>query len=120
MPAWVPDWNAMLREAPEITVPGRSGYVYIVADAHLGDERAPADEFGDMLRRLPQAAMVVFLGDLFKVWLALPRFWDAQVRTVLDSFHEVRGHGTPIVFVAGNREYFLPRTKAEAAIRGLP
>ncbi len=126
-PAWMPDWTALLRDAQPIAVPdspgrppGGPGYVYLVADSHLGDARAPAPEFVAMLRGLPQARAVVFMGDLFQVWLALPNYWDAQARAVLDAFRALQAAGTRTVFVVGNREFFLPRTAAETRARGLP
>lgn len=108
MRAWMPDWEGLMREAQEISVEPREGYLYLIADSHLGDERAPVGEFFDMLKGLPEARMVVFLGDLFRVWLALPHFWDSQVREILAGFEALRAEGTTIVFVVGNREFFLP------------
>jgi len=123
-PAWLPDWPALLREAPEIALPppeaDRPGWVYFVADSHLGDARATVPEFAAMLGRLRDARAVVFLGDLFQVWLALPQVWDAPARAVLDAFRALQAGGTRTVFVVGNREFFLPRTPAAVQTRGLP
>lgn len=120
MPRWMPDWEAMLAAAPEIDLGGRSGDVYVIADAHLGDARARPEAFQAMLERLPGPRAVVFLGDLFKVWLALPKFWSPPVRATLAGFQRLRAAGVPIVFVVGNREFMLPRSQAEAQRRGLP
>ena len=68
MPAWMPDWNKMMDEAPEISVPPGEGYVYLIADSHLGDQRAPSSEFFKMLEELEQARMVVFMGDLYNTF----------------------------------------------------
>ena len=62
-----------------------------------------------MLQGLENPALIVLLGDLFKVWLALPKFWDSQVRTLLEGLQRLRAEGTPLWFVVGNREFFLPR-----------
>ena len=40
MQPWMPDWNKMMKEAPEIPVAPGKGYVYLIADSHLG--RGPA------------------------------------------------------------------------------
>ncbi len=120
MPSWTPDWRAMMAAAPEIQVPAGDGYVYLIADAHLGDPQGDTPRFLEALRTLVQPRLVVFLGDLFKVWLALPRYWDAQVREVLEGFARLRQQGAHIAFVVGNREYFLPRDPARASARGLP
>lgn len=123
----MPDWTALLRDALQIAVPevpgeppDGAGFVYLVADSHLGDARATVPEFVAMLGSLPQARAVVFMGDLFQVWLALPKYWDAQARAVLDGFRALQAAGTRTVFVVGNREFFLPRTPEEARARGLP
>ncbi len=120
MRPWIPDWKKMIAQAPDIPIsPGR-GYVYLIADSHLGDARAPTEEFFQMLGALPEAKLVVFLGDLFKVWMAVPKFWNDQVRGILDGFRALRKEGVPILFLVGNRDYFLPVDDAEARRRDLP
>lgn len=119
-PPWLPDWAAMRRRAPEVPLDAGEGYLYLVADAHLGAPGARPADFLAMLAALERPRAVVFLGDLFQVWLALPRFWDAPTREVLAGFARLRHRGVPLVFVMGNREYFLPDDPAEAARRGLP
>jgi UDP-2,3-diacylglucosamine hydrolase len=119
-PAWMPDWTALMQTAPEIALPAAEGDLYVIADAHLGDVRAPAQTFVDLLDTLPQPAGVVFMGDLFKVWLAIPKYWDVQVRSVLAAFRRLRERGVPVVFVVGNREYFLPTSPQRLARSSLP
>lgn len=116
----MPDWEKMMREAPEIPLKGNDGFVYLIADSHLGDDHAPVDAFFEMLHSLPEARMVIFLGDLFKVWLGLPKFWDQQVKRIISGFEDLQASGVKIVFVVGNREYFLPRTPEETKARNLP
>ena len=117
---WRPDWAGMINSAPLLEVEPAGGYAYLVADSHLGDARAPVEEFVDMLDHLPEARLVVFLGDLFKVWLALPKFWERQAHALLAGFERLRSRGVPVWFVVGNREYFLPRHSSVARSRGLP
>ena len=120
MPYWSPDWQKMMAEAPEFEVPPGEGFVYLIADSHLGDARSPTGGFFTMLHELPQAKMVVFLGDLFKVWLAIPKYWDRHTREILAGFDDLRKAGVAILFVVGNREYFLPTDQKTAEKRGLP
>lgn len=125
-----PDWRAMLANAVDgdgedpgyqaLKLDGEQGYVYWIADAHLGDAKAPPAVFLDMLERLTDARVVVFLGDLFQVWLAYPHFWDNATREVLAGFARLREKGVKLVFVRGNREYFLPAGAARVSRRGLP
>ena len=120
----MPDWAALMDTAQRIDLaapaPREPGYVYLIADSHLGDARAPGPEFIAMLRGLSQARALVFLGDLFQVWLALPKYWDANTREVLEGFRELQRAGTRTVFVVGNREFFLPRGAAEVKRSNLP
>lgn len=120
MQPWMPDWNKMMEEAPEISVAPGKGYVYLIADSHLGDVRAPTGPFFEMLGELRDARLVVFLGDLFKVWLAMPKFWDRHMCEILAGFQTLRDSGVPIMFVVGNREFFLPRNAAQARRRQVP
>ncbi len=120
MPAWDPDWGALMRDAQPIALGDEPGFVYLVADSHLGAAQAPPEGFIAMLRALPQARAVVFLGDLFQVWLGLPKFWDPSARAVLGAFGALRAQGVRIIFIVGNREFFLPATAEEARRRGLP
>ena len=52
------------------------GMLYIVADSHLDDQNASAEEFVEMLTKLENPHTVVFLGDLFKIWLRTSKILD--------------------------------------------
>ena len=97
-----PQETPLIIEKPE-------GHLYIVADSHLDLVQAPCSEFVEMLDALPEAQALVCLGDLFKVWLALPKFWTNTHREVMDAFRKQRDKGVEVVFIAGNREKLLPR-----------
>jgi UDP-2,3-diacylglucosamine hydrolase len=125
MADWRPDWHALTAEAPELPLAAPDGCVYLVADSHLGDARAPVAGFLAMLERLRAerthpARLLVLLGDLFTVWLALPKFWDRQARALLGGLHDLRAAGVPVWLVVGNREFFVPRDPAAARAQGLP
>jgi len=120
MTAWRPDWDKLIAEAPVLRLEEPKGFVYLVADAHLGDSRSPVPDFLAMLHHLEDPALVVLLGDLFKVWLALPKFWDTQVRLLLEGLQQLRARGIPLWFVVGNRDFFLPRRPALLQSSGLP
>ena len=120
MASWRPDWQRLMAQAPELRLEADDGFVYLLADSHLGDERAPPEGFLAMLKRLPQARLLVLMGDLCKVWLALPKFWDRQAAALMAGLHALRARGVPIWFVVGNREFFLPRDACAAQRMGLP
>jgi UDP-2,3-diacylglucosamine pyrophosphatase LpxH len=88
--------------------PQPTGSLYIVSDSHLDQQSAPAAEFVNMLDALPDAQVVLCLGDLFKVWLAHPRFWSRLNREVMHGFWRLKECGATNVFVVGNREVLVP------------
>ena len=120
MPYWYPNWEGMMRRAPEFSTPPGKGYVYLIADSHLGMANAPTGEFFEMLQALEEPRMVVLLGDLFRVWLAMPKFWDRHIRQIIYGFRKLQKTGVPILFVMGNREFFLPTSPKVARRRRLP
>ena len=84
------------------------GLLYIVTDSHLDDQNAPAEEFVEMLTKLEIPHTVVFLGDLFKIWLAPPKFWTDLHRQVIFEFECLKKRCSNVVFISGNREMLLP------------
>ena len=80
------------------------GFLYIVADSHLDEDLAPAKEFVEMLLQLQNPHTVVFLGDLFKIWLAPQKFWTDLHHETMEGFEQLRDRGCNVVFLAGNRE----------------
>jgi len=83
--------------------------LYLVTDSHLDLDEAPYQEFVAMLAQLEDPQVVICLGDLFKVWLALPKFWGTINREVMQAFEQLRARKVEIIFVIGNREVLLPR-----------
>lgn len=92
-----------------ITFPKPTNNLYIVTDSHLDYEQAPYQEFVAMLSRLENPGVVICLGDLFKVWLALPKFWLPMNQEVMAAFEKLKKAGVVVIFVVGNREVLLPR-----------
>ncbi|MDH4122135.1 MAG: metallophosphoesterase [Deltaproteobacteria bacterium] len=120
MSHWKPDWKAMMARAPLVAPRPAPGTVVFLADSHLGDARAPDDEFTAWLDGLRGVAVLVLLGDLFKVWLAPPKYWAGLHQRVMAALERLEARGTQVVLVVGNREYFLPRLAANAKRRGMP
>ena len=109
-----------MARAPVFDAPGGDGYVYWIADSHVGDKLSPTAAFATMLRGLEKPRAVVFLGDLFTVWLAPPKFREPGAQAVLDAFADLRRRGSMVIFVVGNREFFIPPDPARARAWGLP
>jgi UDP-2,3-diacylglucosamine hydrolase len=97
------------KEKSALNVSEPDGFLYIVADSHLDESIALAKEFVEMLSQLENPHTVVFLGDLFKIWLAPQKFWTDLHRETMKGFEQLRDSGSNVVFIAGNREMLLPR-----------
>ncbi len=61
-----------------------------------------------MLDALPDAHALICLGDLFKVWLAHPKFWVKMHGQVMAGFARLRERTAAVAFVVGNREVLVP------------
>ena len=96
------------------------GLLYIVADSHLDDSFASGEEFIEMLLKLENPHTIVFLGDLFKIWLAPKKYWSKLHQLVLSSLENLRDNGCNVVLIAGNREMLLPRNLNERWKKILP
>ncbi len=98
-----------VNEWADLAINDPYGNLYIVADSHLDHLDVPYGEFIEMLNMLARPQMLVCLGDLFRIWLAPPKFWTDSQRRVMVAFSRLRERGCEVVFVAGNREMLLPR-----------
>ena len=85
----------------ELNITEPDGKLYIVTDSHLDENIAPASQFVEMLEQLEDPHTVVFLGDLFVIWLAPPKFWTDMHRTVWSGFQNVKDSGGKVVVIAG-------------------
>lgn len=86
----------------------------IIADAHISHSKGNAAAFFEMLTALEQGAGdVVFLGDIFELWIALPRYEDDLHRAFL-SWCQRQKRQRRIGFIEGNHEFFLARRHPES------
>ncbi len=83
--------------------------VVVVADAHLGGPGGSGEELADQLRALEPArcARVLFLGDLFHLWIGSRRFETPEVRLLAPVIRDLRRRGIRVSYVEGNRDFFL-------------
>lgn len=91
--------------------------VAVVADAHLGGYGGAAEPLLGQLERLPEEGCerLLLLGDLFQVWVGLPRFETEEIRRVTDVLRDLRHRGVAIDYVEGNRDFFLAGSVYEEA-----
>ncbi len=83
--------------------------VVVVADAHLGGPGGGGEELADQLRTLESARCerVLFLGDLFHLWIGSRRFETPEVRLLAPVIRDLRRRGIRVSYVEGNRDFFL-------------
>ncbi len=87
----------------------------MIADAHLSC-REPEDAFFRMLdsvSRLPGDIGIVFLGDIFDLWIALRGYENAEHRRFLEWCRREKTR-RQIVFLEGNHEFFVAKTYPDA------
>lgn len=83
----------------------------IISDAHVDEALGNHTAFFDMLRAFENTAEdLVFLGDIFDLWIALPRYERALHHRFL-AWCATQKLRRRIGFVEGNHEYFLARRR---------
>ena len=84
----------------------------IVSDAHLDESAGNQGEFFRMLQCLEKKQEdLVFLGDIFDLWIALPRYESEAHRRFLSWCGRQKEYRR-IGFVEGNHEYFLAQERS--------
>ena len=79
----------------------------LIADAHINSNRTTTHDFFQMLERISETAYdVVFLGDIFELWIALDRYEDDNHRRFL-SWCRREKQTRSVGYVEGNHEFFL-------------
>lgn len=83
--------------------------VAVIADAHIGGPGGSAEPLIDQLDELRDGDCrhLVFLGDLFHVWVGDLRFETQAIRRTVEALRELRRCGFRIDYVEGNRDFFI-------------
>ena len=86
----------------------------LIADAHVSKARGNAPAFFRLLEALGRCDDdLVFLGDVFDLWVALPRYENDLHRHFL-AWCRVQKRRRSVGFLEGNREFFLSAHHADA------
>jgi len=81
--------------------------IIIVSDAHVNEALGNHYQFFDMLTAFEACDHdLIFLGDIFDLWIALPRYESRIHHRFLNWCKEQKERRT-IGFIEGNHEYFL-------------
>lgn len=84
----------------------------LIADSHLtGDQNTRTFfHFLDYIHHLPNDTGVVFLGDIFDLWIALPGY-ETPFQKEFAEWSTKEKKIRAIVFLEGNHEFFVQRTR---------
>ena len=79
----------------------------IVSDAHIRHDSKDSDDFFSMLDAIGHTNHdIIFLGDIFELWIALPRYEQEIHKRFLQWCKKEKQNRT-VGFVEGNHEFFL-------------
>lgn len=92
----------------------RSKKMIIIADAHAGIKNGLEPEFLAMLKALENSTEdLVFLGDIFDLWIAFPRYENDLHREFV-AWCRSQKERRRIYFVEGNHEFFVNARRRSA------
>ena len=79
----------------------------IITDSHVSSANGNVDAFFEMLQRVADSGEdVVFLGDIFDLWISLPRYEEPIQKRFLQWCHQLC-KSRMIGFVEGNHEFYV-------------
>ena len=83
---------------------------FMIADAHIAGGEVEQEFFQmlDRLSALPPSVAVVFLGDIFELWIAFSKY-EADLHRRFIQWCQREKQKRQILFTEGNHEFFLPR-----------
>ena len=86
-----------------------SDLAWCLADPHFERGDAALETFNRWIRGfLAQDVLsLVLLGDLFQVWVGLPAVETDEQRAVLSTLGQAVAAGRQVVYLRGNRDYFI-------------
>ncbi len=86
----------------------------IVTDAHISKARGNDTAFFKMLKAIESTEHdLIFLGDIFDLWIALPRY-ETDIHNKFISWCLEQKKNRTIGFLEGNHEYYLASQRGQA------
>jgi UDP-2,3-diacylglucosamine pyrophosphatase LpxH len=86
----------------------------IITDAHVSKTRGNHTPFFQMLAAIERTGNnLIFLGDIFDLWIALPRY-EEEIHTKFIDWCRKQKHFRTIGYLEGNHEYYLASERARA------
>ena len=89
--------------------------MFLVADSHIRVDGDECGEFFDMLDAIARSPVetVVFLGDIFELWISLPGYTSAQTDRFLAWCRKEKSRRT-IGFIEGNHDFNIAGGEGDA------
>ena len=111
-----PDWAT--DRAQEWAADWAGDAAWCAADPHFGADDPAVGVFLRWLDAFVRGGPrdLVLLGDMFDVWVGLPASQTEEQRTILGVLGAVVKGGRRVVYLRGNRDYFIEGPLAEAGI----
>jgi len=86
----------------------------IITDAHISKARENHTTFFEMLAAIERTEHdLIFLGDIFELWIALPRY-EEDIHIKFIAWCLEQKNSRAIGFLEGNHEYYLASQRAQA------
>ena len=87
--------------------------VAVLSDAHLDAQGGDGRDLVGQLDILSSSncRFLLLMGDLFHVWIAEPHFETSAIKRLLPALEGVRKRGVPTVYIEGNHDFFLRRSR---------
>lgn len=86
--------------------PTQSSWI-VISDAHVSDAHGNCDAFFDMLAALERMSInIVFLGDIFELWVGIPRYESSLQQRFLEWCRRRKQH-VEVGFIEGNHEFYV-------------
>lgn len=81
--------------------------MFIISDSHVSEANGNVEAFFEMLRALEgRPEPVVFLGDIFDLWVSLPRYEEPNQKRFLQWCKQQKAT-REVGFIEGNHEFFM-------------
>ena len=85
----------------------------LVTDAHISKARGNHAAFFDMLKAIESTAHdLIFLGDIFDLWIALPRY-EEDIHIQFKTWCLEQKNNRSIGFLEGNHEFYLADQRSQ-------
>ena len=85
-----------------------------VTDAHVSKANGNSSSFFEMLETFEKNSQdLIFLGDIFDLWIAMPRYEEDIHRDFIAWCREQKKHRT-IGYMEGNHDFYLSNEKVQA------